>query len=61
MKYKINFDFLFTVESVSPAGRYKKAEENDLLMCSEEGPVREDKFPQYEVSGEEYHSSDIQF
>lgn len=48
MKYGSNFIFLFTVESVSTAGRYKKPEENDLLMYSVEGPVREDKFLQYE-------------
>lgn len=48
MKYKINLNFLFTVESLSTAGSCKKAEENDLLMCSVERPVREDKFPQNE-------------
>lgn len=60
MKYKINLNFLFTVESVSTAGRYKKAEENDLCVQWRSLWERTSSL-NIKVSSEKYHSSDIPF
>lgn len=59
MKYKMNFNFLFTVESLSTAGRYKKAEEKDLCV-QWRGLWERTSSLNVKVSNEWHHSSYIQ-